>query len=295
MFDILFAIFSQALPFLPLAFGISTSFTLLRATDLSLDGSFVLGAVIFARLVTAGFPPIFACFIAFIGGALVGSFVSFIQKGGRVDPLLAGVLVVFILTSVNLIILGRPNIALLSKTTLLSDAFNKSQFYGWCVTTVVCSTLVFLSFVLIQSRFGLLLRALGDNPLLLQRMGYPVEKYRTAGFAFTNMLAAASGVISAQLFGYADIGMGLGVTLTGICAILLGQQFIKLITKSNYTRNISEFFACLIGVCLYFAGINILLRLDVDPIYLKMALGLTLILFLTTVNNNTSIPVKSSS
>ena len=295
MFDLLFAIFSQVLPFLPLALGISTSYTLLRATDLSLDGSFVLGAVLFARFVTLGVPPIFACLIAFIGGALVGSFVSFVQKGGRVDPLLAGVLVVFILTSVNLIILGRPNVGLLSTTTLVSGAFHKSQFYGWCVTSAFCFVLVLFSFILIQSRFGLLLRALGDNSGLLQRMGYSVEKYRTAGFALTNMLAAASGVISAQLFGYADIGMGLGVTLTGICAILLGQQFIKLITKSTYMRNLGEFFACLIGVCIYFAGVNILLRLDLDPIYLKMALGLTLIFFLRTVTNNNSRLSKSSS
>lgn len=294
MLALLFAIFSQTLPFLPLALAISTSYTLLRATDLSLDGSFVLGAVLFARLVTLGVPPIIACFIAFVGGALVGSFVSFVQKGGRVDPLLAGVLVVFILTSVNLIILGRPNVGLLSTTTLVSSAFQKSQFYGWIVTSAFCFTLVLFSFLVIQSRFGLIIRALGDNSELLQRRGYPVEKYRTAGFAFTNMLAAASGVISAQLFGYADIGMGLGVTLTGICAILIGQQFIKIFTKSTYMRNLSEFFACLIGVFIYFAGVNILLRLDMDPIYLKMILGITLIFFLRSVSNNNSRTVKSA-
>ncbi|MES2615175.1 MAG: ABC transporter permease, partial [Bdellovibrionota bacterium] len=188
MFDLFFAVFSQSILFLPLAIGISTSYTLLRATDMSLDGSFVLGAVLFAKLVTLGVPPIFACLIAFIGGALVGSFVSYVQKGGRVDPLLAGVLVVFILTSVNLIILGRPNVSLLSQTTLFSWAFQKSQFCGWLVSSLFCLVLVVASFILIRSRFGLFLRALGNNPQLLQRMGYSIEAYRTAGFSFTNML-----------------------------------------------------------------------------------------------------------
>lgn len=284
MLDLLFAIFSQVLPFLPLALGISTSYTLLRATDLSLDGSFVLGAVLFARFVTLGVHPIFACLIAFAGGALVGSFVSFVQKGGRVDPLLAGVLVVFILTSLNLVILGRPNVSLLSTKTLVSEAFKTGLLDGWLLTSLFCFILVFLSFIAMQTRFGLILRALGDNQALLQRMGYSIEFYRTAGFSFTNMLAAASGVITAQIVGYADIGMGLGVTLTGICAILLGQQFLKLVTKSTYARNAGEFLACLIGVCLYFAGVNILLRLDIDPIYLKMALGLVLIFFLRAVS-----------
>ena len=108
------------------------------------------------------------------------------------------------------------------------------------------------------------------------------------------MLAAASGVITAQIYGYADIGMGLGVTLTGICAILLGQQFLKMLTKSSYTRNIGEFIACLVGVCFYFAGVNILLRLDMDPIYLKMALGVTLIFFLRTVTQNNKIKSQSA-
>lgn len=286
---LLFSIFTQVIPFLPLAIGISTSYHLLRATDLSLDGSFVLGAVLFAKLLTLGFPPIIACLVAFLGGAMVGSFVSFVQKGGRVDALLAGVLVVFILSSLNLIILGRPNVNLLGQTTLLSDAFQKGEIYGWGLTLFYCLFFVIFSFILLQSKFGLLLRALGDNPLLLSRMGYSVESIRTCGFSFTNMLAAASGVITTQLYGYADIGMGLGVTLTGICAILLGQQFLKQIAKTSYTRNISEFIACLIGVCLYFAGVNFLLRLDLDPIYLKMALGFTLIFFLRSVQKKSVV------
>jgi putative ABC transport system permease protein len=280
MLDLFLAIMAQLIPFLPLAIGISISYTILKATDLSLDGSFVLGAGIFAKFVTLGVSPYTASLFAIFGGALVGSFVSFIQRGGKVDPLLAGVLVVFILTSLNLIIMGRPNISLLSTPTPFSNLLQKNIVYGWSFIAFLSFLIVFISFIFIQSKFGLILKALGDNPEQLKRIGYSIEFYRTIGFAFTNLLAAFSGVLTAQIYGYADIGMGLGVTLTGICAILLGSQFVKLIFQSNQSSNLINFLSCIAGVFIYFAGINILLRLEMNPIYLKMTLGLILIFFL---------------
>jgi putative ABC transport system permease protein len=124
------------------------------------------------------------------------------------------------------------------------------------------------------------LRALGDNPALLQRLGKNIEVYRLIGFAFTNMLAATAGCLTAQTIGFSDIGMGFGMTLTGIGAIILGQQIIRLLVKKTYLRIGMEFSACVLGVLFYFFAINLLLRLQIDPIYLKMVLGLLLILFL---------------
>ena len=276
-----FSIFLPIILFMPLALGISTSYNLLRATDMSLDGSFVLGAVCFTRLLNLGTPPLFACFIALLAGAFVGIFVSFVQRGGRVDSLLAGILVAFILTSVNLIILGRPNMRLSSQYALFPQIFAKTHpnYYLW-LSIFVSLFILLVGFILLQSKFGLRLRALGDNSFLLEKMGYNVELYRTAGFAFTNSLAAASGILTAQFYGYADTSMGLGMTLTGICAILLGQQCTQYFIKSNYYRNKGEFFACFFGVCLYFVSIDILLRFDISTIYLKMLLGFVLIFFL---------------
>jgi putative tryptophan/tyrosine transport system permease protein len=289
MSHVFYAVFTQSLTFLPLAVGITISYRLLRATDMTLDGSFVLGAAVFARLVTLGVSPIFAGILALFAGSLAGVMVSLIQKGGRVDPLLAGVLATFILTSGNLIIMGRPNINLLSAPTLLSGAFAKSDLSGWLVVAAYCFGFCVLSYLLIRSRFGLMLRALGDNPDLLKRLGNPVEYYRIAGFAFTNLLAAAAGILTAQTVGYADISMGFGMTLTGIGAIILGQQILRVFVRSANLRALAEFSACLLGVLLYFFAINILLRMDIDPVYLKMLLGLVLILFLRTAVNPTKL------
>ena len=291
MSTLIFAVVTQSLTFLPLAFGISISYRLLRATDMTLDGSFVLGAGVFAKLVTSGFSPVFAGCCALIAGGLAGVLVSLIQKGGRVDPLLAGVLATFILVSGNLVLMGRPNINLLSEHTLLSAAFTKSITVGWTLTAVYCAGFCIVAGVLIRSRFGLMLRALGDNADLFKRLGNPVEYYRLAGFALTNTLAAASGLLTAQTVGYADVNMGIGMTLTGIGAIILGQQILRIFIVSNSMRAIAEFIACLLGVLLYFLAINVLLRFDFDPIYLKMILGLVLILFLRTAVN----PARSRS
>jgi len=284
MLDLIFAVITQSLTFLPLALAISISYSLMRATDMTLDGSFVLGAGVFAHLITLGISPCFSGLAALFAGSLSGVMVAFIQRGGRVDPLLAGVLATFILTSVNLIIMGRPNINLLSQHTLVSDAFAKSDLNGWLLIAIYSSIICMASCILIRTRFGLMLRGLGDNAILLKRLGSPIEKYRVAGFAFTNALAAASGILTAQTISYADISMGFGMTLTGIGAILLGQQIIRFILKKSIHRIFLEFSACLMGVILYFFAINSLLRLDINPVYLKMILGCILILFLRSAS-----------
>lgn len=284
MITLIFTVITQALTFLPLALAISISYKSLRATDMTLDGSFVLGAAVFARLVTLGFSPLIAGLLALFAGALAGMMVSLIQKGGKVDPLLAGVLATFILTSGNLIIMGRPNISLLSQQTLVSSAFEKSELYGWLLIAFYCCLFCFISCLLLYSRFGLMLRALGDNPNLLQRLGTPIEYFRFAGFAFTNTLAAAAGLLTTQTVGYADIGMGFGMTLTGIGTIILGQQLFQFIKKSTSMSIFSDFLSCLLGVILYFFAVNALLRLDIDSIYLKMILGIALSIFLRSAS-----------
>lgn len=280
MLNFLLSILTQSLTFLPLAFAISISYHILRATDMTIDGSFVIGAAVFARLVTLGVSPLLAAAAALGCGALAGTLAASIQRGGRVDPLLAGVLATFILSSVNLIIMGKPNINLLAQTTLVSSAFEENEWLGWALVAGYVVSLCLLVLFLLKSYLGLTLRAFGDNPALLSRLGKNIECYRLFGFALTNMLAAAAGCITAQTVGYADIGMGFGMTLTGIGAIILGQQFFLRTSRKTYFRVGMEFFSCLLGVIVYFFSLNLLLRLDVNPIYLKMILGLLLILFL---------------
>lgn len=289
MINLFIAVFSQAIIFLPLAIALYISFCVLRATDLTLDGSFVLGAGIFAHLLQLGYSPIFSCISALLAGAAAGIGVSAIQRGQKINSLLAGVLATFILTSGNLIVMGQPNISLLNKTTLLSTAFQHAKLYSIGLSAIYSIALFALACLLMKSKIGLTLRAFGDNQTLLKRMGKSIENYRMFGFACTNCLAAASGCLTAQTVGYADIGMGLGVTLTALGAVILGKQLFSVLIKTQRFNIATEFSACFLGVIFYFFAINSLLRLEIDPLYLKIFLGIILIIFLrsATINNTT--------
>lgn len=282
MIALLLATLTQSLTLIPLALGINLSYTILRATDMTIDGSFVLGAGVFAQLVTMGFSPYLAFIAALMCGALAGIFTAFLQNGGKVDSLLAGILSSFILYSVNMAIMGRPNINLLNSATLFSTAFSQNNVLGWFSVALLIGLFVIAFYALLQSRLGLRLRAFGDNAALLSRQGYNVTYLRATGFGLNNLLAAASGAVTAQIIGYADIGMGVGMTLVGIGAIILGQHILLPFIKKHYLRAGSELFAAFIGIALYFFILNGLLRLNINPIYLKLLLGVLLALFLRT-------------
>lgn len=280
MTTLFIATFNQAITFLPLALALYVSFYILRAIDMTLDGSFVLGAAIFARLLELNISPILAGICAVLGGVMIGFGVSTIQRGQKINSLLAGVLATFILLSGNLLIMGRPNISLLNKATLVSSAFEHGQFCGYALVTILSISSCLLVCIILLTKFGLILRAFGDNSQLLRRMGKPIEIYRLFGFALTNSLAAISGCLTAQTVGYADIGMSYGVTLTALGAVILGKQVLAAILTQHKFKLSIEFSACFIGVLIYFFAINGLLRLDINPLYLKMLLGGVLIIFL---------------
>jgi len=278
------AILSQLFPLLPLALAVYISFFILRATDLTLDGSFVLGAAVFAKMLELNYTPTIAGITALLAGTLSGTGVALIQRKQKIDSLLAGILATFVLLSVNLLIMGRPNISLLTKVTLLSNGINASELDINILSGAYSSILCLGVCLILVTRYGLLLRAFGDNANLLHRLGKNVETHRICGFALTNSLAAASGCLTAQTIGYADIGMGFGLTLTALGAVILGQQILQKFSPKQLLHGMQAFSVCLVGVAFYLLATNGLLRLNLSPIYLKMILGLILIMFLRTAN-----------
>jgi len=278
--DILIPALEQSALFFPLALGIYLSYGILRTTDLTIDGSFVLGAAVFARFLTNGVSPWLSLLLAILAGFCAGIGVSFIQKGDRINGLIAGVLALFILYSVNFQIMGRPNIGLYEADNLFALAMPLGPNGQWIMLVgLITLILLFMAFLL-KTRLGLVLRAFGDNSHLLKNLGKNAEGYRFLGLALSNGLAACCGALSAQIYGYADINMGFGVTLTGIGAVVIGLQLIKHFTINRPYSVVLDLFGCFIGVFLYFLMINIFLRIGIDPINLKLVLGLVLIFFL---------------
>lgn len=286
MLSLLENLITQSLPFFPLALAITISFHLMKTTDMTLDGSFVMGAGVFAKLVSTGHSPYLAVGAVLLTGLLIGMGVALIQRHRRVNALLAGILAAFMLTSLSLILMGKPNINLLTKPTLLSEVFAISEARGYLVVGALVLALGLITLLLLLSPFGLFLRAFGNNEALFTRYGFSTELTRCLGFSLTNMLASCSGCLTAQVVGYADVTMGLGMTLTGLGAILVGERLTRPFLRRSYFRVKSEFLMSLLGVLLYFALMNGLLLLGVDPLYLKTLLGLLLIFFLRSTRHD---------
>jgi putative ABC transport system permease protein len=276
--DIVVAVLEQSLLLMPLTFGVFLSYRILKVTDLSVDGTYVLGAVVFARLV-----PIvgvgLAMIVSLLMGALVGCWVAFMQRDNKIDSLVVGVLTSFMLYSINLQILGRPNISLLNYPTL-SSIF---ELDGWLKPCLVLASSIFLGMtVLLRSSIGLKMRAFGHKAYLLKTLGYQSEHLRMLGLALSNALAALTGSMSAQVSGYSDIHMGVGVALVAIGSVVIGKQL--LISSHEPFSLTKELLSPCVGIICYFSAVMLLLSLGINPSHLKIVLGLFLLTALRTAH-----------
>lgn len=269
--NIVLAALEQSIVFFPLALGVYVSYTILKTTDMTTEGSFVLGGGAVARLLSLGCSPILAFGFAFGLGILSGIGVSFIQHKGKVNSLIAGIIGLFMLYTLNFKLMGKPNIGI----------ENDASF--WASKVFIFSSIFILAMsitVLLATRFGLLLRAFGENNQLLHSFGKKTEHYRYFGLGLSNALAALCGAFSAIVNGFADLGMGFGMTLTAISTVMIGQQLHLALFPKQTFGIVKEIIACFLGVMLYFMAINGLLAYGLDPLYLKLVLGLALIILL---------------
>lgn len=275
----------QSLIFIPLTLGIYLSYQLLQVTDLTPDGTFVLGAAIFARLLTGGHSELFSVIVAILGGAIAGCCVALMQRYAKINSLIASILAVFMLYSINFAVMAKPNIGLLDFQTVLSNLQEGNQTVFNLSLIAFAFALFIIFYFIIRSRLGLSIRAFGSNRNLLPKLGINPTLYLIIGLALSNMLAAFCGVLTAQINGYADIHMGLGMALTGIGAVVIGCNLVRtLFLRSEAFNLLADLLGCLVGTFIYFLVLNIFLKLGLNPIYLKLVLGLLLVLFLSTAN-----------
>lgn len=273
----------QSILYIPLILGVFLSFKLLRLTDLTADGSFVMGGGLYARLSIEGIPFYGCIIIGILGGFFIGLVLAYIQKNNRVPSIVASIICVFMLYSINMLVMGCPNISLLSHITPLSTLMDFSPFmFNGILFGIV--TLIILTFlVLVKSKIGLILRAFGVNYGLTKHYGYRPELIRSLGLGLSNALYATSGILCVQVQNFADINMGLGIALIGIGSVIIGAQLFVttgLITPERFKSN-REIIAAIVGIFLYFLLMNVLLSFSLNPLYLKLILGILLILTFT--------------
>ena len=263
------ATIEQSLVFAIMVLGVYISFRILNFPDMTVDGTFPLGAAISAKLLTLGVNPYLTLLVALISGAAAGAITGLIHVKLKVKDLLAGILVMTALYSVNLRVMGKSNIPLFEEDNI----FNTE--YSMMITIVVLILISkFLLDYLLKTKFGFALKALGDNENLIVSLGLNEEKYKIYGLMIANAFVAFSGAVLAQYQGFADVGMGTGIIVIGLASIIIGD------TLFGKRRRLAGTTIVIIGSILYRGVIAVTLSMGMDASDLKLITSIIVIVIL---------------
>jgi len=196
------------------------------------------------------------------------------------NALVSSIIMLFMLYSVNLQIMGRPNINLLGYDLLSAVESSLGSYAKLLILGILGIFLTVTLGLLLKTRLGLTLRAFGYQPLLLKKYDKNPETYRLIGLMLSNSLASFCGVLTAQFSGYADIHMGFGMALVGIGAVVIGHHLLLHVRQSKEFNPFLEIMACFAGIYLYFLISHLLLSFNIDPVNLRLCLGIILIICL---------------
>ena len=263
------ATIEQSLIFAIMVLGVYISFRILNFPDMTVDGTFPLGAAISAKLLTLGVNPYLTLLVALVAGAAAGAITGLIHVKLKVKDLLAGILVMTALYSVNLRVMGKSNIPLFEEDNI----FNTE--YSMMITIVVLILISkFILDYLLKTKFGFALKALGDNENLIVSLGLNEEKYKIYGLMIANAFVAFSGAVLAQYQGFADVGMGTGIIVIGLASIIIGD------TLFGKRRRLVGTTIVIIGSILYRGVIAVTLSIGMDASDLKLITSVIVIIIL---------------
>ncbi|WP_027133932.1 ABC transporter permease [Geminicoccus roseus] len=225
------------------------SFRVLNFPDLTVDGSFPLGASVCAAAIVGGLDPVTATVMAVLAGALAGWITAVLAVRFGILHLLASILVMIALFSINIRIMGRPNVALLGQTTLFTP-FESLSFLAFDQARILVELALLVVVTLALSRYlhsdqGLALRASGANPRMARAQGIDTDRQVLGGMALSNAICALAGALFAQANGFADVTMGLGTIVVGLAAVIVGETLFRL------KGILGALVACVLGSLLY--------------------------------------------
>jgi len=262
------------------AIGVYLTFRVLSFPDLSVDGSFPLGGAIVAVLIINGVSPWLATLVALCVGCMAGLCTALLNTKLRINALLAGILMMVALYSINLIIMGRANIPLLREVTIFESV---AQFLG--VNTSLSLSIGFIAVMAViilatlnwflRTEIGLALRATGDNEQMVRGLGCDTDMTTMLGVSISNGLVSLSGALIAQNQGFSDVGMGIGMIVMGLASVIIGEGLFR-------PKGVAFVLLAVVGgAFMYRLFIGIALRLGLPPTNLKLITALLVIVALT--------------
>ena len=250
----------QGLVYGLMALGVLITFRVLDFPDLTVDGSFPMGAGITASLLVMGWNPIPCILLGVVGGVLAGTFTGLLSTKLKILNLLAGILTMTLLYSVNLRIMGRPNIPLIGRETLIEQVdrlmapLGLGQYSSLIFFAVLVLVVKLLLDVFFNTEIGLALRATGDNEQMIKAQGVNTDTMKILGLAISNGLVGLSGALVAQYSGFADVGMGIGTIIAGLASVIIGETLLPTSTFRWMTT------AVITGSLIYRTTIMVALR-----------------------------------
>lgn len=258
-----------------MALGVFISYKILDIPDLTVDGSFATGGAVCVILMVNGCPFIVGILAGFIAGVLCGLITGLLHAFLGIPPILAGILTQLALWSVNLKILGGANKGLPARSfTVIFSQLNTLDAL-WKVG-LISLLLVAAFYVFFGTELGASIRATGNNPRMSRAQGINTKFNIVLGLMISNGLVALSGAFLAQYQGFADINMGRGAIVVGLCAVVIGGALSKLISPNFFIRMLGVFF----GAVVYYFVYQTVVFLGFDTDLLKMLAALVVAIFL---------------
>ena len=251
--------------------GIMIPFRTLNFPDLTSEGAFPLGGCVCGVLLASGASPLTALAVALIAGFLAGCCTAFIHLRFRIHTLLAGILMMTMLYSINLRIMGKSNLSVFGAPTV----FDWAPFVqpGFPVAKIIVAGLIgAIVFILLNMFFktekGTAIRAVGANPDMAEAQGINVWVATIGGVGLASAFSATSGALMVQSQGFADVNMGLGILINGLAALMIGEAIVG---KQTVLRQLAAPF---VGAVVYYQLVSFCLAAGMPPPDLKLATGL---------------------
>lgn len=266
---VLINILEQGLLFSLVSIGVYITYKILDFPDLSVDSTFPLGAAISAALLVNGVNPWISIIIATLGGALAGGITAFLHVKLKITNLMAGILVMIGLYSINLRIMGKANVPLFNTPNLF-----KSSIPAIVVILIMVIVVKILLDLYLKTKSGFLLVAVGDNEQVVSSLGVNKDLVKVLGLMISNALVALAGALTAQYQGFSDVGMGTGTVVMGLAAVIIGTSLFERLSFVKVTT------LSILGAIIYKAAIAIVLKLGLNANDLKLMTAIIVVIAL---------------
>ena len=270
----------QVLCFSGIALGIYISMKIFNIPDITTDGSYTLGGVVTAVMLIHHIPGYLILPAVILAGGISGAVTGLIHTKLKVNPLLAGILVMTALYSVNLTVMGRSNLPLIGTSSLFSlinIVANPNQ-NTLVVLLLFVAIMVFMVGYLLKTDFGIAMRATGNSESMIRALGVNTDRMKIIGLALANALTAISGYLMTEYQGFADINMGIGIVIVGLGSVIIAETLINWL---NITSVWISLLLVIGGAIIFQLVLAVTLNIGVDANLLKLVTAVFVLLIVS--------------